>query len=75
MGIADAEQVLAVVAEHEPVTVSDVLHHLGLDWRNRGTVRNRLYELADAGLIVCDDSLPMQFVINHLHDEATEATT
>lgn len=54
--------VLGAVAEDEARTASEVLVVLGLPWALRGTVRNRLYELERAGLVIADDNRPLRFL-------------
>lgn len=58
--------VVAAVARCEPATVMEVLAELGGPWEDRGTVRNRLYELVELGLLIDDEARPLRFAINHL---------
>lgn len=58
------DDVLDAVGRCEPATVTDVLTALALPWSARGTVRNRLYELEDQRLVICDDERPMRFALN-----------
>jgi predicted ArsR family transcriptional regulator len=55
------DDVLAAVQRVQPATVREVLNQLGVEWSQRGTVRNRLYDLVDQGLVVTDYNRPARF--------------
>lgn len=58
------EAVLAVVAYDEACTVSEIAERsCGRDaWAERTNVRNRLYELEAAGLVICDENRPQRWL-------------
>lgn len=57
-------QVKRAVADIEPCTAAEVLTHLGLSWTQRTTVRNRINQLVDSGILISDEKRPARFAVN-----------
>lgn len=58
------DEVLAVLTDDTALTVMEVAGRAcGTDaWRQRGNVRNRLYELESIGAAICDENRPQRWM-------------
>lgn len=66
MTLPTSDDVVAAVETCEPATVMDVLRALDAPWEQRGTVRNRLDDLAAGGVLITDEERPRRYALNHL---------
>ena len=58
------DDVFAAVSSDEALTTMEIAERVcgQRSWEERTNVRNRLYDLEERGLVICDENRPMRFL-------------